>query len=277
MDGPGRPGGQRVLRPHPALTPEPADPHRDRQRRDGRGAGTALPAAGWGYVGSVTVQGTLVEVRGTRLFVYDVGRRDAPALVYLHGGPGMGCRVRAVAGGGPGPGATRDCLRPARRAARDVHAPRARLHQRHEPRRGPVRRGSHQAVGIWSTSSTMLQSVSVDVPVGGSGVRRHYHVDFSYPEEFSSYAMKIPRDTKTLRANKLVANSRLLTLNRRGSRRGQRKDGSGGPRHQGSRGAVAVLIALAGSARRPAGRLFLASGQRGVQQGLSGGPGGERR
>jgi proline iminopeptidase len=39
----------------------------------------------------VTVQGTLVEVRGTRLFVYDIGGRDAPALVYLHGGPGMGC------------------------------------------------------------------------------------------------------------------------------------------------------------------------------------------
>jgi proline iminopeptidase len=35
--------------------------------------------------------GTYVEVRGTRLFVYDIGDKSAPALMYLHGGPGMGC------------------------------------------------------------------------------------------------------------------------------------------------------------------------------------------
>lgn len=32
-----------------------------------------------------------MDVAGTRLFVYDLGARDAPALLYLHGGPGMGC------------------------------------------------------------------------------------------------------------------------------------------------------------------------------------------
>jgi proline iminopeptidase len=35
--------------------------------------------------------GRHIEVRGTRLYVYDLGDTDAPALVYLHGGPGMGC------------------------------------------------------------------------------------------------------------------------------------------------------------------------------------------
>ena len=33
----------------------------------------------------------LAEIRGTRLFVRDLGDQDAPALLYLHGGPGMGC------------------------------------------------------------------------------------------------------------------------------------------------------------------------------------------
>jgi proline iminopeptidase len=37
------------------------------------------------------VQGRHVEVRGTRLYVYELGGPDAPALLYLHGGPGMGC------------------------------------------------------------------------------------------------------------------------------------------------------------------------------------------
>jgi proline iminopeptidase len=36
-------------------------------------------------------QGRYVEVRGARLFVYEIGEADAPALLYLHGGPGMGC------------------------------------------------------------------------------------------------------------------------------------------------------------------------------------------
>jgi proline iminopeptidase len=36
-------------------------------------------------------QGRYVEVRGTRLYVYEIGDADAPALLYLHGGPGMGC------------------------------------------------------------------------------------------------------------------------------------------------------------------------------------------
>ena len=33
----------------------------------------------------------LVAVNGTRLFVDDRGPRDAPALLYVHGGPGLGC------------------------------------------------------------------------------------------------------------------------------------------------------------------------------------------
>jgi proline iminopeptidase len=36
-------------------------------------------------------QGRYVEVRGTRLYVYEIGDAEAPALLYLHGGPGMGC------------------------------------------------------------------------------------------------------------------------------------------------------------------------------------------
>ncbi len=36
------------------------------------------------------VAGRMVEVRGTRLYVEDTGPRDAPALLYLHGGPGSG-------------------------------------------------------------------------------------------------------------------------------------------------------------------------------------------
>jgi proline iminopeptidase len=39
----------------------------------------------------MTACGTHVEIRGTRLYVYDMGPVDAPTLVYLHGGPGMGC------------------------------------------------------------------------------------------------------------------------------------------------------------------------------------------
>ena len=34
--------------------------------------------------------GRLVPVRGTRVYVEDTGPRDAPALFYLHGGPGTG-------------------------------------------------------------------------------------------------------------------------------------------------------------------------------------------
>jgi proline iminopeptidase len=33
----------------------------------------------------------LVRVNGTRLYVDDRGSEDAPALLYLHGGPGLGC------------------------------------------------------------------------------------------------------------------------------------------------------------------------------------------
>lgn len=36
------------------------------------------------------VQGRLVPVRGTRLWVEDYGPRNAPALLYVHGGPGLG-------------------------------------------------------------------------------------------------------------------------------------------------------------------------------------------
>jgi proline iminopeptidase len=35
-------------------------------------------------------RGRLVKVRGTHLYVEDSGPRNAPALVYLHGGPGVG-------------------------------------------------------------------------------------------------------------------------------------------------------------------------------------------
>jgi proline iminopeptidase len=37
------------------------------------------------------MQGELVEVRDTRLYVYDHGDAGAPPLLYLHGGPGFGC------------------------------------------------------------------------------------------------------------------------------------------------------------------------------------------
>jgi proline iminopeptidase len=37
------------------------------------------------------LEGRHVEVRGTRLYVYEFGDADAPALLFLHGGPGMGC------------------------------------------------------------------------------------------------------------------------------------------------------------------------------------------
>lgn len=36
------------------------------------------------------VQGTLMAVRGTNLWVEDYGPKDAPALLYVHGGPGLG-------------------------------------------------------------------------------------------------------------------------------------------------------------------------------------------
>jgi proline iminopeptidase len=36
-------------------------------------------------------QGRYVAVRGTRLYVCEIGAEDAPALLYVHGGPGMGC------------------------------------------------------------------------------------------------------------------------------------------------------------------------------------------
>ena len=35
--------------------------------------------------------GRLVAVNGTRIFVDDRGDQDAPALLYIHGGPGQGC------------------------------------------------------------------------------------------------------------------------------------------------------------------------------------------
>jgi proline iminopeptidase len=37
------------------------------------------------------VSATLLEVNGTRLFVDDRGEASAPALLYIHGGPGLGC------------------------------------------------------------------------------------------------------------------------------------------------------------------------------------------
>lgn len=36
-------------------------------------------------------RGGYLDIAGTRLFAYDIGERKAPALIYLHGGPGMGC------------------------------------------------------------------------------------------------------------------------------------------------------------------------------------------
>jgi proline iminopeptidase len=37
------------------------------------------------------VSGTLVDLNGTRLYVDDRGEDSAPALLYIHGGPGLGC------------------------------------------------------------------------------------------------------------------------------------------------------------------------------------------
>jgi proline iminopeptidase len=37
------------------------------------------------------VSATFFEVNGTRLFVDDRGEASAPALLYIHGGPGLGC------------------------------------------------------------------------------------------------------------------------------------------------------------------------------------------
>lgn len=39
----------------------------------------------------MTPKGSLVEIPGTRLYVYTFGDSGTPALLYLHGGPGMGC------------------------------------------------------------------------------------------------------------------------------------------------------------------------------------------
>jgi len=50
-------------------------------------------AAGMTVTGTARTQpaaGALLAVRGTRLYVEDTGPRDAPALLYLHGGPGAG-------------------------------------------------------------------------------------------------------------------------------------------------------------------------------------------
>ena len=37
------------------------------------------------------IQGSLIEVRDTRLYVYQSGDSGAPPLLYLHGGPALGC------------------------------------------------------------------------------------------------------------------------------------------------------------------------------------------
>jgi proline iminopeptidase len=42
-------------------------------------------------VGSGYMSARLLEVHGTRLFVDDRGEHSAPALLYIHGGPGLGC------------------------------------------------------------------------------------------------------------------------------------------------------------------------------------------
>ena len=49
-------------------------------------AGMALASGAWAQ----SPVGGMVPVRGTRLYVEDTGPRDAPALLYLHGGPGAG-------------------------------------------------------------------------------------------------------------------------------------------------------------------------------------------
>ena len=36
------------------------------------------------------LQGRLIPVRNTHLWVEDYGPKDAPALLYVHGGPGLG-------------------------------------------------------------------------------------------------------------------------------------------------------------------------------------------
>ncbi len=43
-----------------------------------------------GVARAQTTAGKLIAVRDTRLYVEDTGPRDAPALLYLHGGPGAG-------------------------------------------------------------------------------------------------------------------------------------------------------------------------------------------
>jgi proline iminopeptidase len=58
------------------------------RRRFVTGALAALASPG--AAASPAPPGQLVAVRGTRLFIDDSGPRDAPALLYLHGGPGAG-------------------------------------------------------------------------------------------------------------------------------------------------------------------------------------------
>ncbi len=52
-------------------------------------ASGAMPAVASKAAGR-TSTGRLMSVRGTRLWVDDSGPRNAPALVYMHGGPGVG-------------------------------------------------------------------------------------------------------------------------------------------------------------------------------------------
>ncbi|MGY2733530.1 alpha/beta fold hydrolase [Sphingomonas sp. UYP23] len=62
-------------------------------RREALGAGLALALAVRASASSISASspGRLLTVNGTRLYVEDLGPREAPALVYLHGGPGVGC------------------------------------------------------------------------------------------------------------------------------------------------------------------------------------------
>jgi proline iminopeptidase len=55
-------------------------------------SGAAAAQTGARTTARTTVKplGRLIPVRGARLYVEDSGPRDAPALVYLHGGPGVG-------------------------------------------------------------------------------------------------------------------------------------------------------------------------------------------
>lgn len=59
-------------------------------RREALAIALSLAATSAAAQAPSPIQGRLIPVRGTRLWVEDYGPRDAPALLYVHGGPGLG-------------------------------------------------------------------------------------------------------------------------------------------------------------------------------------------